>query len=317
MLMAGNDCFLIQLQNAHGNRIPGRIAQTQDIVALFQHITAVFFPETCQVLQVKDQFQGFCLAGSQIPGLPEGRQGLVFLAELAVGGGYIELRHFLAGIGGTGIGDHALHLNLGALHSNTCTAHGKIRIAQTKAEGVGRFHAEAVIITVAYVDAFFVEFLFQISILRAIFHGKGDVFVPLHPGGSQFAGGADRTADHIREGMTAFGAQLADVQNGIDAGNFLQEAHVHGGTAVDGQDEFFVLVGQILDVLFFSVGEQEIAGFYLPVAAFTGLTGQHIDTAIRIAGGNILIGDLRAIGEAEMIVEHTHNGFHFQKIAGL
>ena len=187
-------------------------------------------------------------------------------------------------------------------------AHGEVRVAQSIAEGEGRFHAEAVEEPVAHIDALPVELVLQVAVEVAVLLREGQLAVALGPGIGELPGGGDRAGEDIRHGVSPLLAQLAEEQDGVDAGDLLHEAHVQGGAAVDGQNKALVLLRTEADGLPLPVGEEEVPLLRPAVAALARLTADHVDAGIRLAGVHVRLGDRAAAGGLEIVEEQVHDG---------
>ena len=228
----------------------------------------------------------------------------------ALRGGNIQLHHFLAGKSVAHIGHLGLQKDLSALYSYLQTLGLKFGITQTKAKGESRLHTEGIKIAVAHIDAFPIIFLLEIPVEGAVFHSKRNVGILLCPAVRQLAGRGHRTAEEIGHRIAALRTRLADVQNRIDTGNFLQEAHIHRTAAVDHQHKFLIMRSAEGNGRLFFLRQIVITGFRLPIAALTGLTAQHIDAAVGI--GYLRNG--RPHRQAEIVEQHIHNGADLQEI---
>ena len=191
---------------------------------------------------------------------------------------------------------------------------GKGGIAQAIAKGIGRFHAEGIKIAVANIDSFLVVFFLQIAVEIAVLLGKGDILIVLCPSVGKLTGRGNNTAEHIGKGMSAFRAQLAQVQNCPDSGNLPGKGHIHGRTAIDDQQKFGIVLCAEANGGHFLVRQVQISFFCFPVSAFSCLTAQHIDTGIRITGRHIRLGDRPSMGRPEIIQHHLHETVLFQEI---
>ena len=312
--MAGDDNFLFNQDHANQHSIPGRVAETQQVFACLKHIGSVLLPIAGKRLHVKRHFQSLPLPGSQAFGLPEGSQGLIFLRQLAIGRGDINLSHFFPRICLAGVDHRCLYRHLAAIQRNSRRVDGESRITQAEAEGERRFHTEGIKIPVADIDSLFVVFILKISIEIAVRIGKRNISIPLGPGIRKLTGRCYLAAEQIRKGVSALGPQLAQVDNGVDSRNLLQEGNIHSRAAVDGQHKMRVLFCAGSDGLFLRLRQEPVSFFHLTVTALTCLATQDINTAIRITVSHICVGNGPATGNPEIVLEHLHDEIGFEKI---
>ena len=314
MGMAGNNDFFIQNDDTNAHRIPGGITKAKHILPCFQHIGGIILPVAGDGFQVEREFQFLPLTGIQNLSLFKGGQLLIFLVQLSVGCGNIKLCNFCAGVGAAGVCYIGFQPDGAAIQRNTGTMDGEIRITEAKTEGIGRFHTEAVKITVSYIDTLLIVFVLQIAVEVTVLIGKGNVRILFCPGIGKFAGGCHLSADNVSKGVAALSAKLADVQNSIDAGNLFCEGHVDGAAAVDDQHKMLIMCGAETNGSLFFLGQEHITGLCLPVSTLTCLPAQHINAGIGITGGYILFRDGPAGGKTEIIEEHLHDGVQFHNI---
>ena len=117
--------------------------------------------------------------------------------------------------------------------------------------------------------------------------------------------------------MTALSAQLAEVDDGVDALDFLHKAHVNGRACVDDKDKVGILLGAEADGGQLLIGEEKVALLRLAVAALACLAAHHIHTAVGIGGRYIAIVNLRAAGGVEVLHQHVHNRVGLQNVDAL
>ena len=82
------------------------------------------------------------LTGIQRLCLGKSCKGLVLFRNGAFGCGYIELHHFLTGIGITDVGNIRGDGHDASIDADRSILDCKIRIAQTKTKGIGRLYTE-------------------------------------------------------------------------------------------------------------------------------------------------------------------------------
>ncbi len=193
-------------------------------------------------------------------------------------------------------------------------ANGKIRVAQAKAEGIRRLHAEAVEEPVAHVDAFLVELILEIAVEIAVFLGEGEIGVPSGPGVRELARGGHRAAEHIGKGVTALLPQLAEIENGVDAGNGANTRHIQRGAAVDHQQEMLIPLRAEADGGLLPGGEKQIPALRPAVPILPRLTAEHIDAGIRIAVRRVPLRDRPSGGRLEAAEEQFPEGLGPQGI---
>ena len=312
-LVSGDDHILRQGHHRRHSGIAGVVAQAQEIITLLQHKAVVPLPEAGKAGQIKFQGQMGLFTGSDQLRLGKGCQGLVFLAQFPCGGRHIQLHHFLAGEI-AGIFHLRLQAHLGFIHLGVTTGDGKVRIAQAKSKGIGRFDPEGIEIAVAHIDALFIIFLLQIAIAVAIFIRKGNVAIALSPGIRQLCAGADRTGENVRHRQAALAAGLANIQHRTHALNPIQKTHIHTAAAVHQQHKMPIMGGAEGDGLPLFIGDVVIAGLCPTVATLAGLAGEHIDAGVCITVFHMRLGNNRAARQAEIIEEHIVDGLGVQQI---
>ena len=175
------------------------------------------------------------------------------------------------------------------------------------AEGVARFHPEAVEIAVPDVDPFMVIFMVQVPVQVAEFIAEGDIRIGAGPAVGQPAAGVHPAGEDVRQGIAALLALLAEEDHRGKRDAF-QRRQVHGGAAVDDQDGFGIMGRQEAQAFGFFGVEVKIAGFQLFVAAFPGLAGDDIECRIGAAPGHVIFRDLAAQRENEGQVGDVHQG---------
>ena len=317
MRMAGDDDFLLHRQHAHRDGIAGGVAQTEDVRSFFQHEIAIALTVRGHVLQIEGQRQRLGGAGCEGIGLFKGGEGLVFLVEVACGGRHIQLRHLLAAIIAARVGDGGGDGDDTAIHRNTAALDSEVGIAQTEAEGERRGDREGIEVAVAHVDALSIILVLQVAVEVAIVASEGDVGVLLCPCIGQLARGGHIAGEDVGKSVTTLSAQLAEVDDGVDALDFLHKAHVDGRARVDDQHEVGILLGAEADGGQLLIGEEEVPLLRLAVAALACLAAHHIHTAVGIGGRYIAIVNHRAAGGAEVLHQHVHNGVGLQNVNAL
>ena len=213
------------------------------------------------------------------------------LVQHARRGGYIELNHLLA-VMLSGVGYLYGQADFFPVGRSLKCFHFEIGIAQTVAEGIQGLYTEAVKIAVANIDSLGVHRMQLRIIMVSKVFGSGIVLILCSQGIGQLAAGIDLAQQHLRKGISHLHTPEAHVQHCADAGDLFHEAKIHSA-GIQHHHSMGIVGSNSGQIGPFPVGNQPVALFGLPVAAFACIPAQDINSGGRFGCFQIFGGDFR------------------------
>ncbi len=273
---------LIQPDHCRRRGISGTVAYADNIIAGLQNIGCLLLTVRRHLRSIERDLQCLALARSDLIRLGKACQLLVRLFQLACRGREINLDNFLSRIVFAGIGHGSGYCDMLSVRFYRVHHCLKCGVRKSVTKLIRRSYIKGIIVAVSNINTLGVIFLIHIAVIHAPGLGIRKIRIIDRPGSCQFSGRSYLTVQDLHQSIAAPLSGLAHHKHRIDSLDLTDEFCINGAASVDDQDHFVKSIRYLLQICALDIGEFIISRGIGAVSALTGISGQNVNTGIRV-----------------------------------